>query len=67
VSREIKTTCPGSQTLRAKRLFQARSPAHLLEAQHFLTLERDVIVKELLTRQVADYMAQERRASKGRA
>jgi hypothetical protein len=39
----------------------------LLEAQHFLTLERDVIVKELLTRQVADYMAQERRASKGRA
>ena len=66
MSREIKVTCPGSHTLRAKGLIQAGSPAHLLEAQHFLALEQEKILKELLTRPVADYMPQERRASGGR-
>jgi len=62
VSREIKTTCPGSHTLWAKRLFQARSPAHLLKAQHSLDLEQDAIVKQVLSRPVTDYVTQGGRA-----
>jgi hypothetical protein len=62
VSREIKATGSGSPTLRAKRLFQARSPAHLLKAQHSLDLEQDTIVKQVLSRPVTDYVMQEGRA-----
>ncbi len=54
------------ETGEAKRLLQAKLPAHLVKALRILALEQDLTVKELLTRLVADYVAQHRRASGGR-
>jgi hypothetical protein len=47
----------------AERLLQARLPAHLVKALRILALEQDTTVKDLLTRLVADYIAQQRRAA----
>jgi hypothetical protein len=50
----------------AERLLQAKLPAHLVKALRILALEQDTTVKELLTRLVEEYVAQQRRASGGR-
>lgn len=60
--RTRKTT----ETPEAERLLQAKLPARLVKALRILALERDTTVKELLTRLVEDYLAQQRRASGGR-
>jgi len=50
----------------AERLLQAKLPAHLVKALRILALEQDTTVKELLTRLVEEYVAQQRRASGGK-
>ncbi len=49
-----------------ERLLQARLPAHLVKALRILALEQDTTVKDLLTRLVEAYVAQQRRASGGK-
>ncbi len=55
-----------TETSQAERLLQARLPAHLVKALRIMALEQDTTVRELLTRLVAEYVAQQRRASGGR-
>ena len=55
-----------TEEVEAERLLQAKLPAHLVKALRILALEQDTTVKELLTRLVEDYVAQQRRASGGR-
>jgi hypothetical protein len=50
----------------AERLLQAKLPAHLVKALRMLALEQDTTVKELLTRLVEEYVAQQRRTSGGK-
>lgn len=50
----------------AERLLQAKLPAHLVKALRILALEQDTTVKELLTRLVEEYVAQQRRTSGGK-
>jgi hypothetical protein len=49
-----------------ERLLQAKLPAHLVKALRILALEQDTTVKELLTRLVEEYVAQQRRTSGGK-
>jgi glutamine synthetase len=49
-----------------ERLLQAKLPARLVKALRILALEQDTTVKELLTRLVDEYVAQQRRSSGGR-
>jgi hypothetical protein len=55
-----------ADAVEAERLLQAKLPAHLVKALRILALEQDTTVKELLTRLVEEYVAQQRRASGGR-
>ena len=50
----------------AERLLQAKLPAHLVKALRILALEQDTTVKDLLTRLVEEYVAQQRRTSGGK-
>jgi hypothetical protein len=62
VQRSRKT----KDALGAERLLQAKLPAHLVKALRILALEQDTTVKELLTRLVEEYVAQQRRVPGGR-